>query len=99
MQSAVIRIKKSNHYPRLDTVLMVEEAVRRAKEEPTRMTLWRSLPKKTQYPTFQLILKYLEASNKVIITAEGKIVWIFGGNRKSKRLLGQSKPYRRGNRR
>ena len=56
------------HYPRLDTILMVEEAIRKAREYPTRTKLWNSLPKKMQYQTFQLILDYLLKSNKVLIS-------------------------------
>jgi len=66
------------HYPRLDTVIMVEETIRKAKEYPTKAELLRSLPKKVMYPTFLLILDYLEKSNKVYIDkADGRIVWIW----------------------
>ncbi|MBI2445914.1 hypothetical protein HYV43_06000 [Candidatus Micrarchaeota archaeon] len=92
MQYAWMRPGKVTHYPRLDTVLMVEDAIRKARHESTRMELWRSLPKKTQYPTFQLILAYLEASNKIVFTKERKIVWIFA-DRKSRSLIRKSKAY------
>ncbi|MCI0527918.1 MAG: hypothetical protein L0Y56_10825, partial [Nitrospira sp.] len=55
------------HYPRLDTVIMVEETIKKAKEYPTKAELLRSLPKKVMYPTFLLILDYLERSNKIYI--------------------------------
>lgn len=64
------------HYPRLDTVLMVEDAIQRSKDHPTRTELWRSLPKQVQYQTFQIILEYLERSNKITYTRENRIVWI-----------------------
>ena len=64
------------HYPRLDTVLMVEDAIRRAKKEPTRMQAWNSLPKKVQYQTFKIILEYLEKSNKITFSNDAKIIWI-----------------------
>lgn len=57
--------KKVLHEPQLDTILMVEKAILESKEYPTRMQLWRSLPKKVQYQTFQRILEYLEASGKI----------------------------------
>jgi len=78
------------HYPRLDTVLMVEDAIRKAKEYPTKMQLWRKLPKMMQYQTFRLILNYLEKSNKVFITKDGKIMWVFAKG-KGKKLLQGSK--------
>ena len=83
------------HYPRLDTVLMVEDAIKKAKEYPTRVALWRSLPKKMQYQTFQLILSYLQESNKIFVTKEGRIMWTFADSLKAKRLLAGSVPYAR----
>jgi len=64
-------------YPRLDTVLMVEEAILKAKEYPTKAKLWRSLPKKMMYQTFNLILDYLEHSGKIFIAENGPIIWIW----------------------
>jgi hypothetical protein len=64
------------HYPRLDTVLMVEEAIKKAKEYPSKRQLWLSLPKKIMYQTFNLILEYLEESGKIVIK-DGKIIWIW----------------------
>jgi len=69
-------MKQILHYPRLDTVLMVEEAIKKAKEHPTKMELWRSLPKKMMYQTFLLILNYLEESGKIVIK-DGRIIWIY----------------------
>lgn len=64
-------------YPRLDTVLMVENAIRKAKDYPTKAQLYRSLPKKTMYQTFNLILDYLEYSGKIIIDKDGAIIWVW----------------------
>ena len=65
------------HYPRLDTVLMVEEAIQKAEEYPTKAELLRSLPKKMMYQTFSLIIDYLEYSGKIYIDKDGAIVWIW----------------------
>lgn len=83
------------HYPRLDTVLMVEDALKNAKEYPTRMELWRALPRKVQYQTFQLILGYLQKSNKIFITREGQIMWVFAETPATQRLVKESIPYAR----
>jgi hypothetical protein len=64
------------HYPRLDTVLMVEEALKKAKEYPSKRQLWLSLPKRVMYQTFNLILEYLKESGKIVIK-DGKIIWIW----------------------
>ena len=78
------------HYPRLDTVLMVEDAIKDAEDYPTRMELWTSLPKKTQYQTFKVILDYLEKSNKIVFTKDNKVMWIFADSQKSRGLLEKS---------
>jgi hypothetical protein len=74
------------HYPKLDSILMVEKAIQDSKDYPTRMQLWKSLPKQMQYQTFKLILDYLETSNKIIFK-EDKIIWIFANNKKLNKLI------------
>ncbi|AJF60173.1 MAG: hypothetical protein QT03_C0001G0677 [archaeon GW2011_AR10] len=64
-------------YPRLDTVLMVEEAIRKAKDYPTKAKLWKSLPKKMMYQTFNTIIDYLEYSGKILVEKDGSIIWIW----------------------
>ncbi len=68
--------KQIIHYPRLDTVLMVEDALRKAEEYPSKRQLWLSLQKKVMYQTFNLIISYLEESGK-IVQDNGKIIWIW----------------------
>lgn len=65
---------------------MVEKAIKDAEDYPTRMELWRSLPRKIQYQTFKRILEYLEASNKIVFNGK-RIVWVATDNPKLKRLL------------
>ena len=64
-------------YPRLDTVLMVEEFIRNNDGEFKKRKLWESLPKKMMYQTFSLVIDYLVHSRKISIDAEGKIGWIY----------------------
>ena len=68
---------------------MVEKAILDAEENPSRMELWRSLPRKIQYQTFKRVLEYLEASNKIIFD-ERRIVWVAADNQKLKKLLEES---------
>lgn len=64
------------HYPRLDTVLMVEEAIKNAPDYPTKAQLMRMLPKKIMYQTLLVIIDYLEKSGKIMIDKrDGAIVW------------------------
>jgi 2-C-methyl-D-erythritol 4-phosphate cytidylyltransferase len=63
------------HYPRLDTVMMVEDTLKSAGEYPSKRQLWMQLPRKTMYQTFNLILDYLEDSGKILIDKDGAILW------------------------
>ena len=74
------------HYPRLDTILLVEKTIQNSEDYLTRMELWRKLGKKMQYQTFKLILEYLENSNKIMFQ-EDKIIWIFPTNQKLNELI------------
>jgi len=56
---------------------MVEEAIQKAQEYPTKAALWRSLPKKMMYQTFNTVMDYLEYSGKIYIDKDGAIVWIW----------------------
>jgi len=78
------------HYPRLDTIIMIEETIQKMDDYPTKMQLWRAIPKKIMYQTFCLILDYLKDSNKIIIGKDKRIVWIWDPERVRKYL---SKPH------
>lgn len=83
-------MSKTTHMPRLDTILMVEKAIKEAKRYPSKNQLFRSLEKQVQYQTLNTILDYLESSNKIIYDEEGAIIWIFADNRKLRKLLAES---------
>jgi len=74
------------HYPKLNSILMVEKAIQDSEDYPTKMQLWKSLPKKMQYQTFKLILNYLEKSNKIMFE-DNKIIWIFANSKKLNELI------------
>lgn len=65
------------HYPRLDTVLMVEEFIKEHSGEYKKRQLWEHLPKKVMYQTFCVIFDYLESSGKIAVDREEKITWIW----------------------
>lgn len=69
--------KEILRYPRLDTVLMVEEFIRKHDGEFKKRSLWEHLPRKMMYQTFCVIIDYLLYSRKISIDAEGKIGWIY----------------------
>jgi hypothetical protein len=68
---------------------MVEKAIIEAEEYPTRAELWKSLPKKMQYQTFQRILEYLEASGKVAFNSR-RIIYTGVNNPKLEALIKSS---------
>ena len=70
-------LKQILRYPRLDTVLMVEEFIKQNDGEFKKRSMWENLPKKMMYQTFCVIIDYLLYSHKISIDAEGKIGWIY----------------------
>ncbi len=64
------------HYPRLDTVIMVENKIKSQEEWTSKRQLWLSLDKKIMYQTFSIIISYLEESGKITVK-DGKIIWIW----------------------
>ena len=79
-------VQKILHEPQLDTILMVENAIREAGNYPTKKELLKCLPRQIQYQTFSRILEYLESSNKIVIYGH-KIVWVFPDNPKLRAIL------------
>jgi hypothetical protein len=67
--------------------MMVESAIKNSNLPPSRMQLWRSLPRKMMYQTFVGVLEYLEASNKIMFDGKGRIVWVAVDNPKLEALL------------
>lgn len=64
------------HSPTLESILMVEKTAKKYSGMYGKFQLWNKLPKKMMYQTFQLILSYLQESNKIIMEKE-KIIWIW----------------------
>jgi hypothetical protein len=68
------------HIPNLKTIEMVEFVLAKEKEFSSRNKLSRALPKQVQQQTIEIILRYLERSNKIMRDEDGTISWIFGDN-------------------
>ncbi len=65
------------HSPTLESVIMVEKTIRKYSQEYGKYQLWKKLPRKMMYQTFQVILDYLEESGKIIIDKDGCIIWVW----------------------
>lgn len=79
------------HYPRLDTILNVEEVIKKADEPLSKNEIDRRLKKKIMRPTLNLIFKYLENGGKIAALKEG-IIWVYKEDisRKLKEKLNKS---------
>jgi len=63
--------------PTLDTVLMVERSIEEYSGEFNRTELWKKLPKKVMWQTYLFILDYLQSINKIAISNNGILVYIW----------------------
>lgn len=75
MPELMFQNKEILHYPRLDTVLMVEQFIQENSGEFKKKSLWENLPKRMMYQTFCVIIDYLSDSGKIAVDKEGKICW------------------------
>ena len=77
----MVQQTESNHTmtrsPTLDTVSMVERTIENYSGEFKKTRLWEKLPRKVMWPTFVTILNYLVEINKVIVSDEGIITYIW----------------------
>lgn len=69
-------LKHKLHSPTLETIQMVEEAIKKAKGVLKVAELKRLLPRKVNHNTLRVILAYLQKSGKIEFTPYG-VVWIF----------------------
>ena len=81
----ILEKHKMMHSPTLNTVLMVEDVLKKAKEVIPIAELKRRLPKKVMHQTLLQILDYLQFSGKIIIGTKG-ILWIFAERRELEEL-------------
>lgn len=76
----VVKIQKNSssiRSPTLQTVLMVEKFINENSGEYKKTQLWKQLPNKVMWQTFQIIMEYLESINKIIFDKEGFVVYIW----------------------
>ncbi len=63
--------------PTLQTVLMVEKFIDDNSGEYKKTELFKKLPKKVMWQTFQVIMEYLESIHKIAYDDEGYVVYIW----------------------
>jgi hypothetical protein len=75
------------HWPTLNTVIMVERTLKELNESVISIAeLKRKLPRQVNHNTLMLILQYLEQSNKILVTLKG-ITWIYNVNPNLRKAL------------
>ncbi len=72
-----IEINEIARSPTLQTVLMVEKFIEKNSGEYKKTDLFKNLPKKVMWQTFQVIIEYLESINKIVFDKEGYVVYIW----------------------
>jgi hypothetical protein len=85
----VFLMKQVLHYPRLDTVLMIEETLKKTELAISKSELSRRLPKKVMRQTLNVVLDYLEEKGVIMIGKKG-VLWVHNESPKMKRLLQNS---------
>ena len=63
--------------PTLETVKMVEKTIDKYSGEFKKTQLWQKLPRKVMWPTYLIILEYLEEINRIVISGNGVIAYIW----------------------
>ena len=63
--------------PTLQTVSMVEKFIEKNSGEYKKTELFKNLPKKIMWQTFQVIMEYLENNLKIVCDSQGHITYIW----------------------
>jgi hypothetical protein len=72
-----IDIINTERSPNLQTILMVEEFIDDHSGEFKKTELFKKLPKKMMWGTFQKVIQYLEKNYKIIIEKDGRVTYIW----------------------
>ena len=78
--------QKIVHSPTLNTVLMVEETLKKSGELLTIAELKRKLPKQVMHQTLVQVLDYLQLSGKILIGTKG-VLWVYTERKELNNLM------------
>jgi hypothetical protein len=83
----IIKALKAEHWPTLNTVIMVEDTLRKMNESVISVAeLKRKLPRQVNHNTLILILEYLERSGKIAASLKG-ITWVYTDSKVLRELI------------
>ncbi len=63
--------------PTLQTVLMIEKFIEENSGEYKKTELFKKLPRKVMWQTFQVVMEYLEGIYKIVYDKEGYVIYIW----------------------
>ncbi len=82
-----VALQAMEHSPTLNTVLMVEAAIKNSNDSVMSVAdIKRALPKQVNHNTLKVILEYLEDSGKIAVSIKG-ITWIQNSNEKLRQAV------------
>ncbi|MDP2672704.1 MAG: hypothetical protein Q8O84_02745 [Nanoarchaeota archaeon] len=70
-------MKQELRSPTLDTIEMVEKIIEKFSGEFNKTRMWEKLPREVMWSTYLTILAYLEEINKIVISDNGIITYIW----------------------
>lgn len=73
----IMKITLEKYNPTLKNILKVEQIMAMYKEFDTKKQLVEKLDVTMRPPVLNIILKYLEKSNKILLNSDGSITWIY----------------------
>ncbi len=94
MTSLTVGSPQEGHWSNLQTLLMIGRSIKEADLPPKRTELWKSLPRRTMYQTFKKAIAYLDASGKIMIDRNDRVVWVAADSPKLQALFDKAVPVR-----
>ena len=73
----IMKIELEKYNPTLRNILKIEQVMAKYKEFDTKKQLVEKLDVSMRPPVLNVILKYLEKSNKILLNSDGSITWIY----------------------
>jgi len=84
------KIVKLFRSPTLETVKMVEMTIKKYSGEFKKTQIWEKLLRKVMWPTYLTIIDYLMESNRIVVSDEGIITYIWDSKGVKKYLTRKS---------
>ena len=77
----IMEITLEKYNPTLKNILRVEQIMAMYKEFDTKKQLVEKLDVTMRPPVLNVILKYLEKSNKILLNSDGSITWVYASSK------------------